>query len=157
MSTGAGSGKKESVTTRSAKDVALGLLARREHSTSELKRKLQQKGCASEEIASGLSQLQTEGILSDRRFTEAYVHMRMNKGYGPLRILSELREKGISADLANEYLNKTEYDWQSVLNQHYQKKFGSHAPADYREKSKRIGYLHARGFKLDLIFDLIGK
>lgn len=156
-----------SVTTRPAKakskhalttkERALGLLARREHSAAELKRKLLQKGCAADEIVSGLSELQAEGALSDRRFTEAYVHMRRNRGYGPLRIMAELREKGISADLADEYLNHEEHEWQSVLHQQYTRKYGNQPPADYQDKSKRIGYLQARGFKLDLIFDLIGK
>ncbi|MDQ1363882.1 MAG: regulatory protein [Pseudomonadota bacterium] len=149
-----GSGKKESVTARSAKDVAMGLLARREHSASELKRKLQQKGCAADEIVSGLSQLQADGALSDRRFTEAYVHMRKNKGYGPVRIMAELREKGVSAELANEYLYQDVLDWQAILRQQYLKKYSGEPLTDYHEKSKRIGYLQTRGFKLEWIFEL---
>ena len=136
------------------KERALGLLARREHSAAELKRKLLQKGCATDEIVSGLSELQAEGALSDKRFTEAYVHMRKNKGYGPLRIMAELREKGIGADLADEYLHQDVQDWQSVLRQQYQKKFAGNPLTDYHDKSKRIGYLQARGFKLEWIFDL---
>ncbi|HEX5636173.1 MAG TPA: regulatory protein RecX, partial [Gammaproteobacteria bacterium] len=103
--TGDGAEKKSADKTPPVKDRALGLLARREHSAVELKRKLQQKGYNSSDIDTELSQLQRDGSLSDRRFTEAYVNMRMNRGYGPMRILAELRDRGIPAELANEYLN----------------------------------------------------
>jgi regulatory protein len=139
------------------KDRALGLLARREHSAAELKRKLQQKGYASADIDVGVSQLLLDGSVSDRRFTEAYVNMRMNRGYGPMRIMAELRERGIAAELANEYLNQETLDWYAVLNRQYIKKYAGAPITDHQDKSKRIAYLQARGFRLDLIFDVLGK
>ena len=139
----------------SIKDRALGLLARREHSATELKRKLQQKGYASAAIDAGLSPLLLDGSVSDRRFTEAYVNMRMNRGYGPMRILAELRERGIPAELAHEYLNQETLDWYAVLNRQYLKKYAGAPVTDHQDKSKRIAYLQARGFRLDLIFDVI--
>ena len=137
------------------KDRALGLLARREHSAAELKRKLRQKGYASADIDAGLSPLLLDGSVSDRRFTEAYVNMRMNRGYGPMRILAELRERGIPAELAHEYLNQETLDWYVVLNRQYIKKYADAPVTDHQDKSKRIAYLQARGFRLDLIFDVI--
>ena len=149
--------KNKSVSTLSTKGRALGLLARREHSKAELARKLRQKGCAVDEIETGLQQLQADGYLSDRRFTEAYVNMRMNRGYGPMRILAELREKGVAGELANEFLNHETLDWFAVLQRQYNKKFGEVAVTDRQDKAKRIAYLQARGFRLDLIFDVLGK
>ena len=143
------------VKTISVKNRALGLLARREHSATELKRKLQQKGYASADIDTGLSPLLLDGSVSDRRFTEAYVNMRMNRGYGPMRILAELRERGIPAELAHEYLNQETLDWYTVLNRQYLKKYAGAPVTDHQDKSKRIAYLQARGFRLDLIFDVI--
>lgn len=153
--TGGGAEKKSADNTTPVKDRALGLLARREHSAVELKRKLQQKGYNSSDIDAELSQLQQDGSLSDRRFTEAYVNMRMNRGYGPMRILAELRDRGIPAELANEYLNQETLDWYAVLNRQYIKKYAGVPITDHLDKSKRIAYLQARGFRLDLIFDLL--
>lgn len=151
-----GAEKKSADKTIPVKDRALGLLARREHSATELKRKLQLKGYAAADIDVGVSQLLQDGSLSDRRFTEAYVNMRMNRGYGPVRIMAELRDRGINADLADEYLNQDVCDWPAILRKHYNKKYAGHPITDYHEKSRRIGYLQARGFKLDWIFNLLG-
>ncbi len=147
--------KAISVKAIPVKDRALGLLARREHSAAELKRKLRQKGYASADIDAGLSPLLLDGSVSDRRFTEAYVNMRMNRGYGPMRILAELRERGIPAELAHEYLNQETLDWYTVLNRQYLKKYAGALVTDHQDKSKRIAYLQARGFRLNLIFDVI--
>ncbi|MBI3188172.1 MAG: regulatory protein RecX [Gammaproteobacteria bacterium] len=153
--TGDGAEKKSADKTPPVKDRALGLLARREHSAVELKRKLQQKGYNSSDIDTELLQLQRDGSLSDRRFTEAYVNMRMNRGYGPMRILAELRDRGIPAELANEYLNQELLDWHAVLSRQYTKKYAGIPIADHQDKSKRIAYLQARGFRLDLIFEVL--
>lgn len=136
---------------------ALGLLMRREHSTVEMQRKLQQRGYKSTEIDACLAALQQEGILSDRRYTEAYMNSRMNRGYGPMRILAELGERGISSSMAHEFLNQETLDWSAVLMRQYNKKFSLIPIADHQDKTKRIAYLQARGFRLDLIFEVLGK
>ena len=153
-----GSEKKSADKIIPVKDRALGLLARREHSAAELKRKLQQKGYTSAvEVDNCLLRLQAEGSLSDHRFTEAYVHMRMSRGYGPMRIMAELREKGITGDLIAECLSQDASDWQIVLRHQYDKKYSGRPIEDYRDKAKRVGYLQARGFKLDWILSLLGE
>ena len=58
------------------------MLARREHSAFEVRRKLKQKDLPESEIEEAVERLQQEGLLSDRRFAEAYIHMRAGKGYG---------------------------------------------------------------------------
>src|SRR5690606_2652334 len=83
-----------------ARETAIGLLARREHSRRELKRKLGAKGHPSDLIDQVLEQLAREGLQSDQRFAEAYLHSRIQKGYGPVRLLHELAERGVDAGLA---------------------------------------------------------
>ena len=68
------------------------MLARREHSAFEIRRKLKLRDIDNDEIEQAVQRLQQEGLLSDERYAESYIHMRMNKGYGPLKIELELKE-----------------------------------------------------------------
>jgi len=131
------------------------MLARREHSAFEIRRKLKQKDIADAEIEAAVEHLQQEGLLSDERYAEAYIHMRKGKGYGPLRIALELKERGVAESDYGHYLYAGDMDWRSVLKAAYDKKFGNRVCDDYREKAKRIRYLQYRGFPLDNIHELI--
>jgi len=136
-------------------DTAVRMLARREHSAFELRRKLQHKDIAEAEIEQAIAQLQQEGLLSDERYAESYIHMRMNKGYGPLKIELELKERGVAESDFRHHLYCGEIDWSTVLGAAYAKKYGSRPCDDYQEKAKRVRYLQYRGFALDAIRELI--
>ena len=142
-------------TERSATDVAVGLLARREHSALELKRKLRQRSFDEVEVEQALEKLQAKKLQSDERFTEAYVNMRTNRGYGPLRISNELKERGIDAGLIDQYLSNSQSDWQAVMQHQYKKKYGSQSAGNYSEQVKRAKYLQGRGFYLDWVLKLV--
>ena len=131
------------------------MLARREHSAFELRRKLQRKEFDEAEIEEVVDRLLQEGLLSDTRYAEAYIHMRMGKGYGPLRIALELKERGVAESDYGHYLYTAEHDWVSVLKAAYQKKYGNTRYHDYRDKAKRIRYLQYRGFALEMIYELV--
>ena len=74
---------------------AIELLARREHSWLELRQKLVQRGFSSSSIELVLDQLMEDRLLHEGRYAELYVCSRVDRGYGPLRIAGELRERGI--------------------------------------------------------------
>ncbi|UCB55333.1 MAG: regulatory protein RecX [Thiotrichales bacterium] len=131
------------------------MLARREHSAFEIRRKLKQKDLPESEIEEAVERLQQEGLLSDRRYAEAYINMRAGKGYGPLRIALELKERGVAESDFRPYLNTGNMDWWSALTKVCEKKYGSTRCEDYKEKAKRIRYLHYRGFALDEIHELL--
>src|SRR5579885_2595342 len=73
------------------------LLARREHSRRELAAKLKRHHPDAALIERVLSGLEAERAQSDDRFVSEYVRQRSEKGYGPLRIQQELRQRGITA------------------------------------------------------------
>ena len=131
------------------------MLARREHSAFEIRRKLKQKELDETEIEEAISSLQREGLQSDERFAESYINMRQAKGYGPVRIAMELRERGVAEAVYEPYLRDRSIDWTAVLKAAYVKKYGSTGCDDYREKAKRMRYLQYRGFALDKIHELI--
>ena len=127
------------------------MLVRREHSEKELYRKLTARGFDADVVCSVLVQLKTENLQSDYRFTEAYVHNRIARGYGPLRIRQELHEKGLAENLIEVFLTEQDSDWMQRLDLVRQKKFGKAKPADYKEQARQSRFLQYRGFSTEQI------
>ena len=139
----------------SAKSVAVKLLSRREHSALEIRDKLLKRDFEEEEIAQAISELQQGDWLSDERFAEAYIRMRQQKGFGPIRIAIELNERGVDESIVDSYLHAGDENWLQTLTQQYSKKYKNKAIEDYNDKAKRIRFLQYRGFSLDMIYRVI--
>ena len=140
--------------SRSARHTAMDLLAYREHSRKQLADKLGQRGFDADDIESTLDALQTENLLNDERFAESYLHQRMLKGFGPLRIRHELSEKGISDEIIRLQLECQVDAWSELMQQQREKKFGPLIPQDYREKMKQARFLQNRGFSPESVMRL---
>ena len=122
------------------------LLARREHSTCELERKLQVRGYDEELIAEVIEGLQRDRLLSDERFVEAYVYQRGNAGFGPIKIDYELKQKGVDERLIEAYLDSRDGSWDESMRQQRQRRFGDVIPEDYAARMKQARFLQNRGF-----------
>ena len=125
---------------------AMDLLARREHSFQELADKLLRRFGPTSLIIGELERLREEGLQSDVRFAEAYVHSRAQRLYGPSRIRMELRERRISEEAIENALDESGIDWQLLLNDLICRKFGRKPPADITERAKRQRFIAYRGF-----------
>ena len=141
----------------SAKSVAVRLLSRREHSALEIRDKLKKRDFDEHEIEQAIIELQQGGWLSDERFAEAYIRMRQQKGFGPVRIAIELNERGVEEAIVDNYLHTDDVSWQQILQQQYQKKYKDKSITDYNDKAKRIRFLQYRGFSLDAICRLVSE
>lgn len=139
---------------RSINEVAIAALARREHSRLEMRRKLKTKGFDDADIDRAIRQLCENNLLSDERFSESYINMRRQRGYGPLRIAQELRERGVDDELIAAFVDNNDPVWREVMRCQYIKKYGQTLASEYTEKAKRAKYLQTRGFPLDWIFKL---
>jgi regulatory protein len=91
-------------------NAGLNLLARREHSSKELKQKLGRRfvDALVDEACAGLKH---NGLLSDERFAEAVIHSRTAKGYGPRHIAQELSQKGVAKEVIKEFLDERDAHW----------------------------------------------
>ena len=138
----------------SARNKAMDLLSRREHSYKELYDKLRLRDYDSDEIETALGKLVTENLLNDERFTGSYVHYRVQKGFGPLRIRNELSEKGVDNELVQNQMEGYESIWSELMQQQRIKKFGAEIPADYKEKMKQARFLQNRGFSSESVMRL---
>ena len=134
-----------------AKQVAVKLLARREHSATEIRQKLQQRDFSPDEIANALVELQQGDWQSDERFAEAYIRSRRLKGFGPVRISMELSERGVDEDVSARYLQTDDELWMDTLREEYQKKYRGEPLDNYQEKAKRMRFLQYRGFSPEAI------
>ena len=130
-----------------SKRLALDLLARREHSRLELKRKLKVRGFATAEIAATLDELEATGALAAARFTESFVRTRVAKGQGPIRIRAELDERGVGAADAAEALRVEGIDWNEAARAVRRKRFGPACPRDFKERARQTRFLQYRGFE----------
>jgi regulatory protein len=162
------------VLARALRKKAMDLLARREHTAAELQRKLQAHGrkqrdkghgtkavtdAAADDIAEMtarvIASLQAEGLVSDERFTEAYVRYRMTRGYGPQRIQAELRERGVDDKIQALYLDAGDCQWLEQVAQVRRKRFGETPPDDYKERARQARFLQYRGFTADQIREVL--
>lgn len=139
--------KPESVKPASAKDLRLGamnILARREHSRKEVRDKLLKKFDPGTELLDAvLDKLVADDLLSDQRFSEAFVRWRVGKGQGPVRIRMELRERGVDGDAA---LRESGVDWFALVVEVAHKRFGASPAIDPKQRAKRMRFLQYRGF-----------
>ena len=120
------------------------LLARREHSRRELLDKLCRR-FERPRAEAAIEGLRADGLQCDRRFAEAYVRQRSQRGYGPLRIRQELRQRGVDdSDVAAAFDNN-ELDWHALLADLVERKYGRKAAGDLKEKARRQRFLQHRG------------
>ncbi len=139
-----------------ARDTAIRLLTRREHSTDELRRKLKRRGYGAETIDEVVTRLRSSELVSDARFAESFVRVRSERGQGPLRIRAELRERGVTDPLVDEVLTTTSEFWLERANRARVKRFGEAAPASRDEWNRQARFLAQRGFPSDLIYRALG-
>ena len=135
-------------------ELAVQLLARREHSTKELQRKLSQREFTEQESNDVLNLLQQQGLQSDDRFTEQYVRMRRNRGYGPMKIQAELRERGIDDELASCWLDASNAAWLDAAMQAWEKKFGPTVASDFNALNKQRRFMYYRGHSQSTIAEV---
>lgn len=131
------------------------MLARREFARQELVRKLSLKVEDLELMDAVIVKLVDEGLLCDERYTEAYTRSRWRKGFGPVRIARELREKGVSEGLILKHVDKNDDLWFSLIAQVAQKKYGNLSLDDPAEKARRVRFYQHRGFSFDHINSVI--
>lgn len=143
---------------RAVRISAMNILAAREHSIVELRRKLDNKfskyddfDSLDEFIEIVLEQLLDDNLLNEARFTECFIRSRINKGSGPVKIRHELMERGISSELSSDYLDDSYDFWQQHIEVVRNKRFGIQLPEDYKEQTKQSRFLYQRGFSSEFI------
>lgn len=139
---------------RSPREIAIGLLARREYSRAELERRLARKEVAPEDIDACLDALTEQGLQSDARFAESFVRSRVLRGQGVRRITSELSQRGVEPEVQRQAIAEVEtqenVDWFELARDVLARRFQT--PGDSpKERARRERFLASRGFEFDQI------
>lgn len=127
------------------------LLAMREHSVKEISNKLLAKTESPDVAYAVIDELVQNKYLSDERFAESFVRSRSNKGFGPIKIRSELKNKGVANHLIAEYLDMNSAIWFDSARELHQKKYGNVPLEDYKGWAKRARFMQSRGFTMEHI------
>lgn len=163
----------------SLKARAIGLLAQREHSRAELRRKLlrieQQRArlAAFEAAHDGneapaaiegdaesseaavdalLESLAAEGYLDENRFVESRLNLRAGR-FGAQRIQQELAQHGLKLDADQQAtLRATELERAREV---WLKRFGAEPSTEPTERARQTRFLLGRGFAPDLVRRLL--
>jgi regulatory protein len=132
---------------------ALRLLARREHSRAELKRKLGPHAGSAEALDLLLDALEEKKQLSDARYAGERAHV-LTRRFGSARIRQDLRARGVdeaTASLAAAAAAETDLERARAI---YQRRYREPA-ASREERAKRMRFLQGRGFSGDIIRRLV--
>jgi regulatory protein len=132
----------------------LRLLARREHSRLELERKLGPHANADGEIEALLDDLQASGSLSEERLADKLVRAADGR-YGCRKVLQQLREKGVSAEVAEHACIRVRRGELESASAVWRKRFGK-LPGDFSERVRQARFLEQRGFDPDVIRRVLG-
>jgi regulatory protein len=130
---------------------AVRLLARREHSVDELRRKLEARDYPKSAVEAVLLRLEAKRLVSNDRFTSSFVSHHAERGQGPIRIRAELRQQGIAEESIDAALGVADIDWQSRIQAVRRRRFGQTLPRTLAERAKQARFLQYRGFSSEQI------
>jgi regulatory protein len=144
-------GKKPKSQSKKAEETALRLLARRDYSREEMRRKLTAKGFPLPEIDETIANLEGRKVLDDSRYApHLAVALAREKYLGPRRIEHEFLQKGIPADLARDAISIAEaaLPVKDRLQRMMKRKLKGRCPEELasNEKKKLADTLYRHGF-----------
>lgn len=131
------------------------MLARREHSVNELRRKLRGKYSEGDEIESTLRRLVDEGMVCDRRFAEAFVRSRTGRLQGPRKIRAELVRRGVAEADILAALDSDMTSWTDLAAEWLARQ--GRLDSDYETRAKFYRRLASRGFTHDQAMDALNR
>lgn len=145
-------------------DRAIRILAMRDHSEQELRRKLaapvmskngpEALDVTPEELEQVVAWCIENRYLDDNRFVGQFIASRSRKGYGPAHIRQELSQKGIARQAVEQAMRECDIDWVSLARAQAQRKYGEPLPSAFAEKVKIQRFLLYRGYLMEDIQEI---
>ena len=145
-------------------DRAIRILAMRDHSEQELRRKLvapvmskngpEALDVTPDELEQVVAWCIENRYLDDNRFVGQFIASRSRKGYGPARIRQELSQKGIARQVVDQAMRECDIDWVSLAREQAQRKYGEPLPTAFNEKVKLQRFLLYRGYLMEDIQEI---
>ena len=140
-------------------NTAVRILANRDHSKYELKRKLQQRGFTLTVIDTVMVKCEHFNYINDKRTAHVYISQLKRKCFGKRFIRMALKKKRLSGTAIENILQKnySEVDEHENAGKLLEKKMKTfEREADLKKRREKIyRFLYSRGFRKDIIADLI--
>jgi regulatory protein len=133
----------------SLRERALGMLARREHTRVEMRRKLSPHAEFPEQVEQLLDALTARGWLSETRFAESRANALARK-FGSLKIEHDLSNRGVSAEVVEHTVEQARTRELDTCRAAWQRKFGV-LPRDAAERGRQMRFLAGRGFSAEAV------
>lgn len=140
-------------------DRAVRILAMRDHSERELRRKLvapvmgkngpEAIAVTPEILERVIAWCMENHYLDDERFTRQFIASRSRKGYGPARIRQELNQKGVQRTVIEQAMFDCGIDWAEQAREQALRKYGDPLPTTFAEKIKVQRFLLNRGYLME--------
>jgi regulatory protein len=142
-----------------AMNAAVRILTHRDHSKYELKRKLQQRGFASEVIDTVILACQRLNYIDDERTARVYILQLKRKRFGIRHIRMALKKKRLYSAAIEDILleNYAKFEERKNADKLLEKKMKTfNREEDIKKRRDKIyRFLYSRGFNKDVITDLI--
>jgi regulatory protein len=136
----------------SARNAALHLLSRRDYTTAELRKKLNDREFPEDEIAAALASLAADRILDDRRVASAHIRTASRiKHRGRLRIQHELEARGIDRGIVRELIMELPATEETESIERFLRRRGLPQRPTAAERRRLFQQLMRRGFSADVI------
>jgi len=139
---------------------ALRMLGRRDYSSTDLRRKLMQRGFASDKIDAALGRCRELGYLDDQRFAEQTARNLVNSGRAVGRRLQlELKKRGIDSTMAEQASTTAiaNVDRGALISELAARRYPgfNYTQADDGQRRRVVNFFLRRGFSLGDILSVL--
>lgn len=127
-----------------------------EHCLQEVRGKLYDWGASPDQIEGILAHLLDTSYIDEARYCRAYVHDKVNyQGWGRLKIIAQLRMKGLSSEHINTVLEQIDMqEYMAVLQRVADSKRRTLRSTDTHAREKLLRFCLQRGFTYEEIESL---
>ncbi len=143
-----------------ARNQAYRYLAIRDHFTSELLKKLLDKGHSSEICETLIDELKSENLINDYEAARKFAEIKLQTE-GSHKVYMRIVNKGVSSDIARRAIEDVFVDEEEVCYNVLLKKYGSLAiekdKLSDKDERKLVNFLKNRGFNSSAIYKSISK
>ena len=137
---------------------ALKFLSYRARSEAEVRTKLAQLGLSRGTLDGALHKLRSLNLLNDGNFARAWTVSRVEgRGYGPLRVERELKQKGIAKSLIGQILDETfrRQEGKERARALLEKRFRGQDLSDAKNLRRAVSFLQRRGYRDSVIAEVL--
>ena len=139
---------------------AIKFLSYRARSEAEVRSKLAQSGFSPKIIAATLAKLRSLKLLNDETFARSFAEARIeDRGYGPLRVEGELRQRGIEKALVGRLLDESfgRNGGKARAQALVEKRFGGKNLTDTKTLRRAAAFLQRRGYRDSVIAEVLNQ